>query len=84
MAVVPAEIEDRATLVEQLIEWNAFARKIALNRGSCFAEVVLGSHGTFGDRVEVIRDEFCGLRSELVECCLVNVERNHGLQSTKH
>jgi hypothetical protein len=45
MAVVTAEVHDRATLVEELIEWQAFERKFGVNRCACFAGVILGANG---------------------------------------
>src|SRR5690349_21138545 len=77
MAVVPAQVHHRATLVNQFFERTAFPRQFDVDRFLCFARVVRREHGLLPDRGEVFRDERRRARRDLVESFLRNVER-HG------
>src|SRR5512145_1909773 len=82
MSVVPAEIQYRATLRQQLIEWQSFGGEFGVDRLRRLARVVFSADRTLRDRFQVFGDEFCGLGRDLLKCVVSEVER--GLRSQWH
>src|SRR5688500_7154719 len=75
MTVVPAKIEDRAALVHQSIECDAFNGQSNVERGGRFAGVFFSADVSFRNRLEILRDQSCRLRGNVVEGLLVEIER---------
>ena len=81
---MPAEFENRATVVDELFEWNTFRGQFEVDCGSRLAGEILSAHWPVRDGLEIFGDEFCSLPRDVVERLLVDIERRLCAQRFYH
>ncbi len=79
MAVVTAKIHDRATLIQQLFEWQSFSGEFRVDLCGRFARIVLGANRTGRDRCDVLGNQSGHLRRDFLKRVFGDVKR--GLRS---
>ena len=79
MAVVTAEIHDRATLTQQLIEWHSFRGEFRVDLRGRLARLVFGANRPRRDCRDVLGNQLVHLRRYFLKRVFGDVES--GLRS---